>query len=43
MIVFKDIVSDPVHILGLVAPIVALASADKAEAIVRKLSAKNSA
>ena len=43
MIVFKDIVSDPVHILGLVAPIVALASADKAEAIVRKLSGKNSA
>ena len=41
LIVIKDIITDPVHILGLVAPIVALASADKVEAIVRGKSGNN--
>jgi len=42
LIIFKGIITDPVHILGLVAPIVALASADKIEAIVRDKSGSNS-
>ena len=42
LIVIKGIVEDPVHIIGLVAPIVVLASADKVESIVRGTSGKNS-
>jgi hypothetical protein len=41
LIVIKGIVEDPVHIIGLVAPIVVLASADKVEAIVRGTSGNN--
>ena len=42
LIVMKDIVTDPTLIIGLVAPIVALAGADKIEAIARGTSNKNS-
>lgn len=38
LIIFKDIITDPVHIIALTAPIVALAIGDKIEAIVRKTS-----
>lgn len=42
LIVIKDIISDPLQIIALVAPIVVLASADKLEAIVRNKSNKDS-
>jgi len=38
LIVLKDIITDPVHILSLTAPIILLATADKIEAIARKTS-----
>ena len=38
LIVFKDIITDPVHVITLLAPIVVLAGADKIESIVRKTS-----
>jgi hypothetical protein len=41
LIVIKDIVSDPVHILALTAPIIGLAVGDKVEAIVKGLSGKD--
>jgi len=41
LIVIKDIISDPLQIIALVAPIVVLASADKLEAIVRNTSGKD--
>lgn len=41
LIIAKDIISDPIHIVGLLAPIVAMVAADKGEAIVRKLSGKD--
>ncbi len=41
LIIFKGIISDPVHILGLLAPIVAMVAADKMEAIKKGLSGKN--
>ena len=42
LIVWKDLITDPVHILGLVAPIVVMAGADKVEAIFRNKSGKDS-
>jgi len=42
LIVWKDLITDPVHIIALVAPIVVMAGADKIEAIVRNVSNKNS-
>jgi len=42
IIVIKDIIDDPVHILALTAPIIGLAMGDKIEAIVRNHSGKNS-
>ena len=42
LIVFKDIITDPVHILALVTPIIGMAGADKIEAIARNLSGKDS-
>ena len=42
LIVIKDIITDPVHIIALTAPIIALAMGDKIEAIVRNKSNKNS-
>jgi len=41
LIVFKDVVSDPIHIVGLLAPIVAMVGADKIEAIARNISGKD--
>ena len=41
LIVIKDIVSDPVHIIALTAPIIALAVGDKLEAVVKGLSGKD--
>ena len=41
LIVMKDIITDPLQIVTLVAPIVVLASADKIEAIVRNKSNSN--
>ena len=41
LIVIKDIITDPVHIIALTAPIIALAMGDKIEAIVRGASNKN--
>ena len=41
LIIFKDIITDPVHILGLVAPIIALSTVDKIEAIVKGKSGKD--
>ncbi len=41
LIVMKDIISDPLQIVTLVAPIVVLASVDKIEAIVRNKSNSN--
>jgi len=41
LIVMKDIITDPVHILSLTAPIIALAIGDKIEAVARNLSGKN--
>jgi len=38
LIVIKDIITDPVHILALTAPIIVLATADKIEAIARNKS-----
>ena len=38
LIVFKDLVTDPIHIVALVAPIVGMAGADKIEAIIRNKS-----
>jgi len=38
LIVIKDIITDPVHIIGLLAPIVAMVAADKVEAMARKTS-----
>lgn len=42
LIIFKEIITDPIHVIGLLAPIVAMVAADKGEAIVRKLSGKDS-
>jgi len=42
LIVIKDIITDPVHILALTAPIIVLATADKVEAIARGRSGANS-
>jgi len=42
LIVIKGIVEDPLHIIALTAPIIALAMGDKIEAIVRNKSNKNS-
>ena len=39
--VIKDIITDPVHVLSLIAPIIVLASADKIEAIARNKSNTN--
>jgi len=41
LIVMKDIITDPLQIVTLVAPIVVLASVDKIEAIVRNKSNSN--
>jgi hypothetical protein len=41
LIIFKDVITDPVHIIALTAPIIALAMGDKIEAIVRNVSNKN--
>jgi hypothetical protein len=41
LIVFKDIITDPVHIIALTAPIIALAVGDKVEAIAKGLSGKD--
>lgn len=41
LIVMKDIITDPVHILSLTAPIIILATADKVESIVRGTSGKD--
>ena len=41
LIVFKDIISDPVHIIGLLAPIVVMVGADKIEAIVKNKSGQD--
>ena len=41
LIVIKDIISDPVHILALTAPIIGLAVGDKLEAVARNLSGKD--
>ncbi len=41
LIVMKDIITDPVHILSLTAPIIALAIGDKIEAVARNISGKN--
>jgi hypothetical protein len=41
LIVFKDIITDPVHIIALTAPIIALAIGDKVEAIAKGLSGKD--
>lgn len=41
LIVIKGIVEDPLHIIGLTAPIIALAMGDKIEAVVRGTSGKN--
>lgn len=42
LIVWKDLITDPVHIIAIVAPIVVMAGADKIEAIIRNKSNKNS-
>ncbi len=42
LIVWKDLITDPIHIITLVAPIVVMAGADKIEAIIRNKSNKNS-
>ena len=41
LIVMKDIITDPVHILSLTAPIIVLATADKIESIARGTSGKD--
>ncbi len=41
LIIIKGIVTDPVHIIALTAPIVALAIGDKIEAIVKGTSGKS--
>jgi len=41
LIVFKDIITDPVHIIALTAPIIALSVGDKIESIVRGTSGKD--
>jgi len=41
-IIWQGLLTDPIHIIGLLAPIVALASADKIEAIARGSSGKDS-
>ncbi len=38
LIIFKGILTDPVHIVALLAPIVVMVGADKIESIVRKTS-----
>ena len=41
LIVIKDVISDPVQIISLTAPIIVLAMGDKIEAIVRNKSNQN--
>ena len=38
LVIFKEILTDPVQIIALLAPIVVMVGADKIEAIVRKTS-----
>lgn len=40
IILMKDLITDPVHIIGLLAPLIVLAGGDKIEAIVRNISGK---
>ena len=42
LIIFKEILTDPIQIVALVAPIVLMAGADKVEAIARGISGKDS-
>jgi len=41
IIILKDLLTDPLHIVGLLAPLIALGGADKIEAIARKVSGTN--
>lgn len=41
MVIFKEILTDPIQIIALLAPIVVMAGADKIEAIARNASGKN--